>query len=151
MNAVASAVQMSIPSPEAGVISVQVPYKSSYQNSRANITQVTPLCVGHEIIGKVIGVGSKVTTCKVEDGVGVGAQVHSCMQCPQCKSDNENYWPNMVDTYNAPYKMDEGHSDKPMKDKNGKQIFSQGGYSSHTRAYEYFVFPIPKNIPSEHA
>ena len=25
---------------------------------------------------------------------------------------------------------------------------SQGGYSSHVRAHEYFTFPIPSNIPS---
>jgi len=73
------------------------------------------------------------------------------MQCPQCKSDNENYCPAQVDTYNAPYKLDEGHSDEAMKDKDGNQIFSQGGYSSHSRVHEYFVFPVPKNIPSEEA
>ena len=54
----------------------------------------------------------------------------------------------MVDTYNAPYKLDEGHSDKPMKDQSGNQIFSQGGYSSHSRVHEQFVFPIPDNISS---
>ncbi|KAH6684603.1 putative NADP-dependent alcohol dehydrogenase 6 [Halenospora varia] len=111
----------------------------------------TPLCVGHEIIGKVLRVGSKVTTVKPGDRVGVGAQVQACMKCKLCKSDNENYCPHMVDTYNAPYNEDEGHSDKPMKDKNGNQIFSQGGYSSHYRAHEYFVFPIPDSIPSHEA
>jgi alcohol dehydrogenase (NADP+) len=60
---------------------------------------VTPLCVGHEIIGKVIAVGKDVTTCKVGDRVGVGAQVQSCMQCPQCLSDNENYCPHSVGGY----------------------------------------------------
>jgi threonine dehydrogenase-like Zn-dependent dehydrogenase len=33
---------------------------------------------------------------KPGDRVGVGAQVQSCMKCPQCKSDNENYCPHMV-------------------------------------------------------
>ena len=47
--------------------------------------------------------------------------------------------------------MDEGHSDKAMTDKNGKQIFSQGGYSSHSRIHEQFVFPIPDNVPSHEA
>jgi len=50
----------------------------------------SPICVGHEIIGKVLKVGSKVKGIKVGDRVGVGAQVQSCMQCAQCKSDNEN-------------------------------------------------------------
>jgi len=35
-----------------------------------------------------------------------------------------------------------------MKDKNRNQIFAQGGFSSHARVHEYFVFPIPENIPS---
>jgi len=51
----------------------------------------------------------------------------------QCKSDNENYCPNQVDTYNANY---------PNGDK------AWGGYSSHIRAHERFVFPIPDSIPS---
>jgi len=50
----------------------------------------SPICVGHEIIGKVLKVGPKVKGIKVGDRVGVGAQVQSCMQCAQCKSDNEN-------------------------------------------------------------
>ena len=56
----------------------------------------SPICVGHEVIGKVIRTGDKVTTCKVGDRVGVGAQVQACMQCKNCKSKNENYCPNMV-------------------------------------------------------
>lgn len=55
-----------------------------------------PLCVGHEVIGKAIKVGDKVTTCKVGDRVGVGAQIGACMECKMCKSDNENYCPHMV-------------------------------------------------------
>lgn len=51
---------------------------------------VKPICVGHEIIGKVLRVGPKVKDIKVGDRVGVGAQIQSCMQCPQCKSNNEN-------------------------------------------------------------
>lgn len=36
---------------------------------------VTPIAVGHEVVGKVIKVGSKVSTLKVGDRAGVGAQV----------------------------------------------------------------------------
>ncbi|RDW89185.1 GroES-like protein [Coleophoma cylindrospora] len=112
----------------------------------------SPLCVGHEVIGKVVKVGKACKTgVKVGDRVGVGAQVQACMQCGNCKSDNENYCPAQVDTYNAPYKQQEGHSDKPMLNSSGKQLFSQGGFSSHIRAHEYFVFPIPDSIPSHEA
>jgi len=55
-----------------------------------------PLCVGHEIVGHAVRVGSKVTTVKVGDRVGVGAQIWSCLKCPQCQSDNENYCPHQV-------------------------------------------------------
>ena len=56
----------------------------------------TPVCVGHEVVGKVVKVGNKVTTLKVGDRAGVGAQVWSCLKCAQCKNDNENYCPHMV-------------------------------------------------------
>lgn len=77
------------------------------------------------------------------------------MKCKQCKSDNENYCPEMVDTYGAPYKMDGGNPDKPVSTTdmkvNGEQVWAQGGYSSHSRVHERFVFKIPDNIPSEEA
>ncbi|GAW26595.1 putative alcohol dehydrogenase [Rosellinia necatrix] len=56
----------------------------------------TPLCVGHEVVGKAVKVGSQVREVKVGDRVGVGAQVWSCLACAQCKSDNENYCPHKV-------------------------------------------------------
>lgn len=55
-----------------------------------------PLCVGHEIVGKAIKVGDKVTTIKVGDRVGVGAQIWACLDCKVCKSDNENYCPKQI-------------------------------------------------------
>jgi alcohol dehydrogenase (NADP+) len=67
------------------------------------------------------------------------------------KADNSNDTTWTIDTYNSPYSMVEGHSDKPMKDKNGNQIFFQGGYSSHSRVHERFAFHIPDNIPSHKA
>ncbi|KAI1773167.1 GroES-like protein [Hypoxylon cercidicola] len=98
----------------------------------------TPLCVGHEVVGKAVKVGPQVKDVKVGDRVGVGAQIWSCLKCAQCKSDNENYCPSQVGTYGAPY----------PKDVDPNETISQGGYSSHIRAHEYFVFPIPDAIPS---
>ncbi|KAI4287299.1 MAG: hypothetical protein L6R35_003440 [Caloplaca aegaea] len=82
-----------------------------------------PLCVGHEVIGTAVKVGEKVTTVKVGDRVGVGAQIWSCMEY----------------TYGAPYPEEMGG------------VIAQGGYSSHIRAHEYFTFKIPDGIPSEEA
>ena len=95
-----------------------------------------PICVGHEVIGKVIKAGPKVTLCKVGDRVGVGAQIRACLECKNCKSDNENYCPHKVDTYGAPY--EDG-------------TIAQGGFASHIRAHEYFTFPIPDEIPTHEA
>lgn len=44
-----------------------------------------------EIIGHAVKVGSKVTTVKVGDRVGVGAQIYACLECDACKEDNETY------------------------------------------------------------
>ncbi|OCL07712.1 NADPH-dependent medium chain alcohol dehydrogenase [Glonium stellatum] len=90
-----------------------------------------PLCVGHEVIGRAVRVGDKVTTIKVGDRVGVGAQISADLNCVNCKADQENYCPNSVDTYGAPYP---------------DGTISQGGYSSHLRAHEYFTFKIPDSL-----
>ncbi|TVY46789.1 NADP-dependent alcohol dehydrogenase [Lachnellula occidentalis] len=71
----------------------------------------------------------KVTLIKTGERVGVGAQIYSCLDCKQCKNDNETYCRHQIDTYGAIW-PDTG-------------IVSQGGYASHIRAHEHWVFPIP--------
>ncbi|TLS23516.1 uncharacterized protein PpBr36_06083 [Pyricularia pennisetigena] len=94
-----------------------------------------PLCVGHEVVGRAVRVGSKVRSeIKEGDRVGVGAQVWACLKCKVCQSKNENYCPHMVDTYNAKY--EDGSS-------------AHGGYASHIRAHEYFTFKIPDGLETE--
>jgi alcohol dehydrogenase (NADP+) len=72
-----------------------------------------------------------VKTIKVGDRVGVGAQIWADLTCDNCKADQENYCPDLIDTYGAPYQ---------------DGTISQGGYSSHIRAHEYFTFKIPDNL-----
>ncbi|EAA28495.1 GroES-like protein [Neurospora crassa] len=96
--------------------------------------QKFPLAVGHEIIGTALRVGPKVTLIKPGQRVGVGAQSYSCLDCRQCKNDNETYCRKQLDTYGAVW-PDTG-------------IVSQGGYSSHVRTHEHWVFPIPDALPS---
>ncbi|ANB12122.1 Adh6p [Sugiyamaella lignohabitans] len=95
-----------------------------------------PLIPGHEIVGHVVRVGSKVTTVKVGDRVGVGAQSFSCLECPDCLADNEPYCLNSVGTYGGKYE-------------NGDK--SYGGYSDYARVHEHFVFTIPDNLSFEGA
>lgn len=54
------------------------------------------MCVGHEIVGKVVALGQKATTVEIGDRVGVGAQVYACLECKVCMSGNENYCPHQV-------------------------------------------------------
>lgn len=95
-----------------------------------------PLCVGHEIVGKAIKVGKHVKEIREGDRVGVGAQVWACLECDMCKARNENYCPDLVDTYNAQYK--DGSS-------------AHGGFASHIRAHEYFTFKIPDELETDYA
>ncbi|KIR56154.1 alcohol dehydrogenase (NADP+) [Cryptococcus gattii Ru294] len=91
---------------------------------------------GHEVIGKVVEVGSKVSEFKVGDRVGVGAQVGSCGKCKACKGPNENYCLQPVHGYNTHWYDGSEH---------------QGGYSTHVRAQERFVFHIPESLKSTDA
>ncbi|KAJ9192033.1 hypothetical protein DTO166G4_5222 [Paecilomyces variotii] len=92
-----------------------------------------PLCVGHEIVGTAIRVGPKVTLIKEGQRVGVGAQVFSCGECKQCKNDNETYCQyKLIDTYGSKWPE--------------TGLVSQGGYASHIRVHEWWVFPIPEKL-----
>ncbi len=42
---------------------------------------VYPFVGGHELLGKVVEVGSKVTKFAVGDHVGVGCVVDACLEC----------------------------------------------------------------------
>jgi len=93
-----------------------------------------PLAVGHEIVGKVVNIGSAVADIKVGQRVGMGAQCYSCGKCRQCKTDNETYCKEQKDTYGSI------QSDGSI---------TQGGYSSHVRCNDYWVYPIPEALKSE--
>lgn len=75
-------------------------------------------------MGKAIRVGPKVTLIKEGERVGVGAQAYACLECRQCKHDNETYCKHQLDTYGSVW-PDSG-------------VVSQGGYSSHVRTHEHW-------------
>ncbi|KAL7271905.1 hypothetical protein RUND412_005304 [Rhizina undulata] len=97
-----------------------------------------PVCVGHEIVGTAIRVGSKVKDIKVGDRVGVGAQSDSCMQpdCEGCTEGEEQFCLKQVQTYNGRFA-------------DGSRSF--GGYSDYSRVPGHFVFKIPDALSSEAA
>ena len=47
---------------------------------------IYPLVPGHEIVGRVVKIGSDVTKFKLGDLVGVGCMVDSCGSCHSCFS-----------------------------------------------------------------
>ncbi|KAF2404953.1 NADPH-dependent medium chain alcohol dehydrogenase [Trichodelitschia bisporula] len=93
-----------------------------------------PLCVGHEIVGTVVRVGPSVKTVSVGQRVGVGAQIWADLDCVNCKAGEETYCVKALDTYGGRY--EDG-------------TVTHGGYSSHVRAHEFFVFPIPEGLTDE--
>ncbi|KAJ6984854.1 hypothetical protein NC653_022983 [Populus alba x Populus x berolinensis] len=95
-----------------------------------------PLVPGHEIVGEVTEVGSKVEKFKVGDKVGVGCMVGSCHSCDSCNSDLENYCPKMILTYSTKYH-------------DGTTTY--GGYSDSMVTDEHFVVRIPDNLPLDAA
>jgi alcohol dehydrogenase (NADP+) len=96
-----------------------------------------PMVPGHEIVGIVFQVGTKVTGYKVGDRVGVGNFVGSCGKCDPCHKGLEQYcvegatW-----TYNA-VEREDGKKATP----------TQGGYSNKIVVNERYVFRIPDNLP----
>ncbi|WP_312379854.1 NAD(P)-dependent alcohol dehydrogenase [Stutzerimonas balearica] len=62
-----------------------------------------PSVPGHEIVGRVVAVGSSVSKFKPGDTVGVGCMVDSCQHCASCNEGLEQYCEKgFVGTYNGP-------------------------------------------------
>ncbi|WP_417666763.1 NAD(P)-dependent alcohol dehydrogenase [Pseudidiomarina sp.] len=94
---------------------------------------VFPCVPGHEIVGKVTRVGSKVSKYKVGDTVGVGCMVDSCRTCANCEDGYEQYCDNgFVGTYNG--------EDKHM----GGVTF--GGYSNRITVAQDFVLKVSDKL-----
>ena len=64
---------------------------------------IYPTVPGHEIVGRVVAVGDKVSQFKVGDLAGVGCMVDSCGHCHSCDEGEEQYCENgFTGTYNGP-------------------------------------------------
>lgn len=100
-----------------------------------------PCCVGHEIVGTAIRVGSQVKGISVGDRVGVGAQSDSCQgrqgDCEECAMGSEQYCSKkFTGTYNSTHQ-------------NGDK--SYGGYGLYNRVPGHFAIKIPDAISSAEA
>ncbi|MES2767444.1 MAG: NAD(P)-dependent alcohol dehydrogenase [Bacteroidota bacterium] len=94
---------------------------------------IYPCVPGHEIVGKVVSVGSHVKKFKTGDLAAVGCMVDSCRECEYCADDLEQYCEKgNTGTYNSP--------DKHL----GTQTY--GGYSESIVVDESFVLKVPENL-----
>jgi uncharacterized zinc-type alcohol dehydrogenase-like protein len=93
---------------------------------------VYPCVPGHEIVGRVTGVGPAVTKFKVGDLAAVGCMVDSDGTCPECKAGMEQFCNNFTLTYNFPDKHLGG--------------VTYGGYSDSIVVKEHFVLRVPANL-----
>lgn len=92
-----------------------------------------PMVPGHEIVGRIEKVGSKVTKFKVGDLAGVGCFVDSCRECRNCKEGEEQFCEKgMSATYNG-LEQD-------------KKTRTQGGYSSQIVVNEKYVLKISPKL-----
>ncbi|MDE5591850.1 MAG: NAD(P)-dependent alcohol dehydrogenase [Helicobacter sp.] len=99
---------------------------------------IYPMVPGHEIAGKVVAVGKKVSKFKVGDNAGVGCMVNSCGECEMCKQSYEQFCQNgkMVLTYDC---KDCFHDNEP----------TYGGYSNNIVVSEKFAINVPQDAPLE--
>ncbi|CAL5342102.1 unnamed protein product [Camellia sinensis] len=112
-----------------------------------------PLLPGHEVVGVVTEVGSKVQKFKIGDKVGVGCLVGACHSCDNCTNDLENHCPKLIETYNGTFPVGHGRSylDLGCDSTYHDGTTTYGGYSDHMATNEHFVVRIPENIPLDAA
>jgi uncharacterized zinc-type alcohol dehydrogenase-like protein len=92
-----------------------------------------PMVPGHEIIGRVKQVGSRVTKFKVGDIAGVGCVVDSCRSCDPCGQGREQFCDKgSAATYNGT-EMD-------------RKTPTYGGYSTRIVVTEHFALKIPQGL-----
>ncbi|MGU3493270.1 NAD(P)-dependent alcohol dehydrogenase [Xanthobacteraceae bacterium A53D] len=92
-----------------------------------------PIVPGHEIVGRVIAVGSDVTRFKVGDMGAVGCMVDSCRDCDQCRKGWEQFCrKGNIQTYNG---RDRFTADPTF-----------GGYSKHVVVSDAFVLHMPDGL-----
>jgi alcohol dehydrogenase (NADP+) len=94
---------------------------------------IYPMVPGHEIVGRVTQVGSRVKKFGAGDLAGVGVMVDSCRECRPCKKYMEQYCAEgMTGTYNN-YERD-------------KKTVAYGGYSTQIVCDERWVYHISDKL-----
>jgi propanol-preferring alcohol dehydrogenase len=80
-----------------------------------------PVVLGHQVVGRVEGMGGEASAFKAGDRVGVAWIFSACGQCKFCRAGNENLCPDFKAT--------------------GRD--ADGGYAEYMTVPEAFAFPLP--------
>jgi len=86
---------------------------------------ILPMIPGHQVVGKVMDTGKKVTLHKIGDRVGVAWIYSSCGKCDFCLSGKENLCAEFMAT--------------------GRD--AHGGYAEYMKVPETSAYKLPENIP----
>ncbi|KAI0507179.1 hypothetical protein KFK09_013300 [Dendrobium nobile] len=97
---------------------------------------IYPCVPGHEIVGVVTEIGSKVAKFKIGDKAGVGCLIGSCHSCESCNQNEENYCSKFVLTYNSVC---------------ADGAITYGGYSDKIVVDQHFVVKLPENLAMDKA
>jgi propanol-preferring alcohol dehydrogenase len=83
-----------------------------------------PIILGHQVVGRVEALGSRVNSCSIGDRVGI-AWIHStCGTCEYCLTGNENLCRDFTAT--------------------GRDV--NGGYAQYMTVSENFAYPVPQGF-----
>jgi len=126
-------VDLPVPGPGQGEILVKVlacgVCHTELDEIEGRLKPKLPIILGHEIVGKVEKLGSRVSKFKIGDRVGI-AWIHSaCGKCSFCKEGRENLCARFQAT----------------------GCDADGGYAEFTTVSEDFAYPIPERFSSSQA
>lgn len=96
---------------------------------------IFPMVPGHEVIGKIVKIGSEVKKFKEGQNVGVGCFVNSCKSCYTCNNNEEQFCNDTIFTYNS------------VEKETGRPTY--GGYSKQIIVNEDFVLKIGENLSKD--
>ena len=126
-------IDLPIPQPKAKEILVKVSAcgvcHTELDEIEGRLKPRLPVILGHEIVGKVEGLGSRATKFNIGDRVGVAWINSACGKCGFCKEGNENLCSEFEGT--------------------GCQV--NGGYAEYTVVSEDFAYLIPDRFTDSQA
>jgi uncharacterized zinc-type alcohol dehydrogenase-like protein len=95
-----------------------------------------PCVPGHEIVGRVTGVGAEVKAFTVGAIAAVGCMVDSCQSCESCRAGLEQYCDRGETTYTY-----------NSKDRRGTAPVTYGGYSTQIVVDQAFCLRVSNKLP----